>query len=539
MHTESYTRRAVFSMPDWKQSLSILLSVSITFSSIGLDGCKKEQPATQQAQAQQAPPTTYATPTPDQLYQLVAPIALFPDNLVAQVLAGSTYPDQITAAEQWLQQNSSLKGQQLMEAVNQQSWDDSVKGLTQFSDVLGQMASNLSWTSALGDAYFNTPQSVMNAVQVMRQRAQQAGNLKSTPQQNVTVQNQAPGAAPPPETSSGAPQVTVVQPPPQTIIIQPAQPEVVYVPTYNPAVVYGAPVAVYPGYVAPVYSTGAMVATGLISFGVGLAVGAAISGGGCCGWGYNSWGCGWHNSSVTYNRNTYISTSNTFVNRNNYYNRNNINTTNINNVNRNNVNSINRNNVSNVNRNNINNRTNNFNNNGRNSDYTTPKFNQKDNASQFQNNRGNQAQNSRGNLAQNNGQRPGAGNQQNRPGTNQQNRPGSNQQNRPGTNQQNRPGAGQNQSRPGGGSQPQRDASRGYGQQANRGASNSALGNYSPGGNARTNSARGQQSLQGNRSQPAAGGGNRAQAGGGNRGGGGGSRPQPQARGGGGGARHR
>src|SRR5277367_167655 len=247
MHTVSYTRRAVFSMPDWKQSLSILLSVSITFSSIGLDGCKKEQPATQQAQAQQAPVATYATPTPDQLYQLVAPIALFPDNLVAQVLAGSTFPDQITAAEQWLTQNVSLKGQPLMEAVNQQPWDDSVKGLTQFPDVLGQMSSNLSWTSSLGDAYFNAPQSVMNAVQVMRQRAQQAGNLKSTPQQNVSVQNEAPGAGAPAEASSGAPQVNVVQPPPQTIVIQPAQPDVVYVPTYNPTVVYGAPVAAYPG----------------------------------------------------------------------------------------------------------------------------------------------------------------------------------------------------------------------------------------------------------------------------------------------------
>src|SRR5277367_447863 len=386
MHTVSYTRRAVFSMPDWKQSLSILRSVSITFSSIGLDGCKKEQPATQQAQAQQAPPTTYATPTPDQLYQLVAPIALFPDNLVAQVLAGSTYRDQITAAEQWLTQNSSLKGQQLMEAVNQQSWDDSVKGLTQFPDVLGQMSSNLSWTSSLGDAYFNAPQSVMNAVQVMRQRAYQAGNLKSTPQQVVNVQNQAPGAAPPPEeTSSGAPQTTVVQPPPQTIVIQPAQPDVVYVPTYNPTVVYGAPVAVYPGYVAPTYSTGAVVATGLISFGLGMAIGASMNNG-CCGWGYNSWGCGWHNSTVVYNHNTYISNSNTFVNRNNYYNRNNVNANNFNrnnvnenNFNRNNVNAnnFNRNNVNgnNVNRNNFNNnnRTNNF----KSGSYTEPHFNQK------------------------------------------------------------------------------------------------------------------------------------------------------------------
>ena len=230
--------------------------------------------------------TTNAVPTADQLYQLVAPIALFPDNLLAQVLAASTFPDEVSAAYAWLQQNSSLKGQQLLDAVNEQSWDASVKGLTQFPDVLNQMATNLSWTSALGDAYFNYPTSVMNAVQVMRQRAQQSGNLKSNQQQTVTVQNQPPGGAPTrhlrhrhkrqrrrtASTTAPAPQTTViVQPPPQTIIIEPAQPDVVYVPAYNPVVVYGAPVAVYPGY-----STGALVATSLISFGVGVAVGAAI-----------------------------------------------------------------------------------------------------------------------------------------------------------------------------------------------------------------------------------------------------------------------
>jgi hypothetical protein len=176
--------------------------------------------------AQQAPAATYAVPTADQLYQLVAPIALFPDNLVAQVLAASTYPDQISAAYAWFQQNSNLKGDQLMQAADQQPWDASVKGLTQFGDVLKQMAESLSWTSALGDAYFNVPQSVMNAVQVMRQRAQQAGNLKSNQQQNVSVENQPPGAAAAPA-QSAAPETTVVQAPPQTIVIQPAQPQVV------------------------------------------------------------------------------------------------------------------------------------------------------------------------------------------------------------------------------------------------------------------------------------------------------------------------
>jgi len=500
----SVPSHSVFCMLDgWKQALSVVLSISLTFSTLGLDGCKKEQPQAQPGQQAQAPATTYATPTADQLYQLVAPIALFPDNLLAQVLAGSTFPDQITAAQQWLQQNASLKSAQLAEAVNQESWDASVKGLTQFPDVLGQMASNLSWTSALGDAYFNVPQSVMNAVQVMRQRAQQSGNLKTTSQQTVTVQNQAPASAPPAEASSGAPQVTVVQPPPQTIVIQPAQPDVVYVPTYNPTVVYGAPVPVYPGYVAPTYSTGAMVATGLISFGLGVAVGAAMSGG-CCGWGWNSWGCGWHNSSVTYNRNVYVSNSNTFVNRNNYYNRNNYNNAN---VNRNNIN------TNNINRNNFNNnnyRANNFNNNSRPANFTEPKFNQNRNQQQFQNNRGNQPN---FNNAQAGRNQPNFNNRGNQPNfNNAQNRGNLGQnQNRGGYNQaQNRP-ANLNQNR-----QPER----GYGQQPNRGASNNAFGGYSQGGNARTNSARGQQSLEGNRAQA-------GNLGGGNRGGGGGARPQP------------
>jgi len=481
-----------------ERALSIFLSICLTLSVAGLDGCKKKeqtQPGTgQPQQGEQAPATTYAVPTADQLYSLVAPIALFPDNLLAQVLAASTYPDEVSAAYQWLQQNSSLQGQQLLQAVNQQPWDASVKGITQFSDVLSQMATNLSWTSALGDAYFNVPQSVMNAVQVMRQRAYQAGNLKSNDQQNISVQNQAPGSAAPAPASSGEPQVTVVQPPAETIVIQPAQPEVVYVPTYNPTVVYGAPVPPAPGY-----STGALVATSLISFGVGIAVGAAMNNS-CCGWGWNSWGCGWHNSTVVYNRNVYVSNSNTFVNRNNYYNRNNINTANIN---RNNINNAN------INRNNVNNyRANNFDANARNANFTEPKFNQKYDQSQFRNQGAqqqiNQAEKGRGDQQRFN-QQAGGGNQQR-------------------FNQQ--PGAGNTQapSRGGNGNQPQRNQARGYGQ-AERGTNSGAFNGYSPGGNARTNSARGQQSLEAKN----AGGGARPQAGGGGtrpQAGGGGGKPQ-------------
>jgi Protein of unknown function (DUF3300) len=469
----------------------------------GLDGCNRSS-VSSPASTSQAPAATYAKPSADELYQLVAPIALFPDNLVAQVLAGSTYPDQIGSAAAWLKQNANLKGNDLMQAVNQQPWDVSVKGLTQFPDVLNQMASNLSWTSALGDAYFNIPQDVMNSIQVMRQRASQAGNLKSSAQQTVTTepmpapqQQPSPDQQPPP-----AQPPTVVQAPPQTIVIQPAQPEVVYVPSYNPAVVYGAPVAVYPGYVAPPPpSTGELVATGLISFGLGMAVGAAMSNS-CCGWGWSSWGCGWHNSTVVYNHNTYISSSNTFVNRNNYYNQN------INNLNRNNfnANNFNRNNNNGFRDNNY--RANNFNNTARNSNFTSPNFGTKYNQTQFRN------------VNESLGQGPGAANRVNNGTQNRQplkqtsnrqqigqtanrqpieqptnRQPLGQTSNRQQFGQaQNRPQIAQNQNRPN-----FDQAQRGYGQQE-RGTNTDAFSNYGQGGNARVNSARGQQSLGGQRS---------------------------------------
>lgn len=449
-----------------KKTVSVLLSFGITLAACPSEGCEQAKesraqtgsapaqqqaagaPAQAQAVSQQAPTATPATPTPDELYQLVAPIALFPDNLVAQVLAASTYPDQVTAAHTWLQQNPSLKGDQLAQAVDKQSWDASVKALTQFPDVLDQMASNLSWTSALGDAYFNFPKDVMNAVQVMRQRAYAAGNLKTNQQQKVSVQNQTPGAAaaPAPATAPAAPQTTIVQPPAQTIIVEPAQPQVVYVPSYNPSIVYGAPIVVYPGYVAPPPpSTGELIATGLISFGVGMAVGAAMS----SAWGWNSWGCGWHSSTVVYNRNVYVSHSNAFVNHNNYYNR-----TNVNNINRNNIDR--------------NYRANNFNTNARSTNFSTPNFGTKYNQSQFKNVEGNSLAN-------------------NRPG-------GSNQANRGGLNQDRAENSGQRQTSRG--YEPQGNRG-GLGQEANRGTRTGAFSNYSPGGNARTSSARGQRSLGG------------------------------------------
>ncbi len=217
--------------------------------------------------------------TAAELQALVAPIALYPDALVAQVLSGATYPDQIAVANYWLQQNKDLTGNALMQAVNKQSWDPSVKALTQFPSVLNNMAQNLSWTSQLGEAYHNQSADVMAAVQTLRAQAKAAGNLKS------------------------GSQITVVQQTPQTIVIQPTNPQVVYVPEYNPAVIYGTPYVV-PAYVAPTYSTADVVATGLLSFGAGMAVGAMMSGG-CCGWGYSSWNCNWYHGGVYYGNHPY------------------------------------------------------------------------------------------------------------------------------------------------------------------------------------------------------------------------------------------
>jgi hypothetical protein len=235
------------------------------------------------AEAQTADSSTYSGQgvplTAEELQPLVAPIALYPDSLVAQILGAATFPDQVAAAASWLQQNSTLTGSTLMNTVDGQPWDPSVKALTQFPSVLANLATNLSWTSSLGEAYHTQAADVMSAVQVLRAKALAAGNLK---------------------TSS---QLTVVQQSPQVIVIQPANPQVVYVPTYNPAVIYGYP------YVTPGYSSAAVAATAVMAFGVGIAVGAMMSGG-CCAWGYSSWNCGWHGTTaVVYHGGAYYGNS--------------------------------------------------------------------------------------------------------------------------------------------------------------------------------------------------------------------------------------
>jgi uncharacterized membrane protein YgcG len=241
-------------------------------------------PADSVAVAAPAPTPQFTQQSPEQLDQLVAPIALYPDELVAQILAASSYPTEVVEAERWMQQHPDLKGQTLAQAVDQQSWDPSVKALTQFPTLLAMMDKNLSWTSALGDAYVNQSQNVLDAVQVMRRRAQQAGNLKSTPQETVTSEG-------------------------QTIVIQPADPEIVYVPEYDPWVVYGGPLAFYPGWVGV---PGVFIDGPGIDFGVGVGIG--LFGG--FGWGWHHWGADWHRHFLMHDHHDYISHSPTFVHRN-------------------------------------------------------------------------------------------------------------------------------------------------------------------------------------------------------------------------------
>jgi hypothetical protein len=240
-----------------------------------------------QPPGQGTPAAPYTQQTPEQMQQLVAPIALYPDSLVAQILAASTFPEQVVEADRWVQAHPDLKGDDLAQAVDQQPWDPSVKALTAFPSVLGNMDKNLSWTSSLGDAYYNQQQDVTDAIQVMRQKAQEAGNLKDTPQQTVTTQG-------------------------STVVIEPANPEVVYVPAYDPWLVYGDPLVAWPGwYPYP----GIWYGGPYLSFGAGFGIGFF----GGYGWGWRHWGYDWHDRYPVHDRERYYSHSNTFYNRGNYY----------------------------------------------------------------------------------------------------------------------------------------------------------------------------------------------------------------------------
>ncbi len=270
-----------------KAAAGVLAATLLPYAT-GLAAMAQDQapPPPPEDYAQQGPPPgSYQAASPEQLNQLVAPIALYPDSLVAQTLAAATYPAQVASAEQFVQQNNGAPPQQLAEMANSQPWDPSVKSLVAFPQVLGDLNQNMGWTTQLGNAYYNQPQDVMNAVQVMRQRAYSAGTLRPSSQLNVQYD---PGA----------------------IVIAPVNPAVVYVPYYNPWGVYGAPVPVYGGYVWG-HPAGIGFGAGLaIGFGVGIAIGAFAH----FGWGYHNWAPDWHSRTVVFNHNTYISRSVTVVN---------------------------------------------------------------------------------------------------------------------------------------------------------------------------------------------------------------------------------
>ncbi len=245
-------------------------------------------PPKQDAAADQSTPTTPTTPAkqeapakkpfkPEELEQIVAPIALYPDSLLSQVFMASTYPLEVIEAARWAKANKDLKGDKLTQELEKKTWDASVKSLVNFSQVLAMMDEKLDWTQKLGDAFLAQQKEVMDTVQKLRAKAQEKGNLKSTEQQKVVVEE-------------------------KVIKIESTSPQVVYVPTYNPTVVYGTwPYPAYPPYYY--YPPGYAAAGAAISFGVGFAMGAA--------WGYAWGGCNWHggevdidvNRNVEHNRN--------------------------------------------------------------------------------------------------------------------------------------------------------------------------------------------------------------------------------------------
>jgi hypothetical protein len=272
-----------------KQAIALLLVYALPAATCPL---QTSMPAQSQPQQQWTAATPVATPDSpkianDQLDSLVAPIALYPDPLLAQMLVASTYPLEIIQLQQWLDRNQGLKDQALVDAVEKQDWDASIQALAPLPDVVKILSENIKWTTQLGDAFLAQQGDTMDAVQRMRMKAKNSGQLKSTEQQKVETKV--------------VEQKTVV-------VIEPSSPDVIYVPSYDPMVVYGAPVYPYP----PMYYPPGYYAAGMaLSFGVGMAIGAAWGGGGY------GWGCGWGGGN-----NVYINNHNNFINNQNLKNAN-------------------------------------------------------------------------------------------------------------------------------------------------------------------------------------------------------------------------
>jgi Protein of unknown function (DUF3300) len=263
---------------DWpKRSMTLVLSASLVLATV------QSGNADAITQSNNAPLIQTPFESPNELGQLVAPIALYPDNLIAEILAASAWPNEVTEANRWIRQHSELSGAEFAQAVNQQAWDPSVKALTQFPLVLANMAVNLTWGWALGNAYANEPQEVLDAIQVMRRRAQQAGHLTGTPQQVVAYEG-------------------------DTIQIEPADAGMVYLPEYDPWLVYGETLAAYPGWD---WLPGAYVTGPDILLGLGVGIGAFAG----YGWGWNHWGTDWRGRGVVYDQSPYRDYGRTFAGR--------------------------------------------------------------------------------------------------------------------------------------------------------------------------------------------------------------------------------
>jgi len=245
-------------------------------------------PATQLDLYAQDAQSAYVELDAVQLDQLVAPIALYPDSLVAQILTAATYPDQVAAADTWLNQNMNLPPDQRAAGANAMDWDPAVKGLTAFPSALDNLAKNTAWAAQLGNAYYNQPGDVMNAVQAMRLQAQQSKTLVDTPQQRVVV-------------DAGV------------VSIVPVDPAVVYVPYYDPWRFWGSSFVAYPGYALLPPPPGFVVGVGL-GFFAGISIGAYAH----FGWGFGAWSPGWRGGTVIFNHNTYISHSTTVFNHGNF-----------------------------------------------------------------------------------------------------------------------------------------------------------------------------------------------------------------------------
>jgi hypothetical protein len=235
--------------------------------------------------AQQAPQGF----TAEQLEQMLAPIALYPDALLAQVLAAATYPAQVTAADQWRRSMGNAPAEQIAAGSDAQNWDPSVKALTAFPQVLAQMDYDLRWTTDLGNAYYNQPQDVMQTVQVLRQRAQAAGTLQSTPQEQVIDQQ-------------------------GSIELAPPSPNVVYVPSYDPWDVYGAPIQPYPGF-SLLGTLGSFFGSSVVQYGLGIAMSAFER----TPFGWLSWALDWLGNSILFNHSSYASESTTVAHFGNPY----------------------------------------------------------------------------------------------------------------------------------------------------------------------------------------------------------------------------